>query len=311
MSFKHTTMIESYAFLKLTIDTLTEHIVVIDATGLIRFTNRAWVEYGRDNACLTPPSWEGVNYLSVCDGAASSGDEFGLHAAAGIRNLVRNKHDVFSLEYPCNSPEEKRWFMMTAKPMECDGESFLLITHHDITARKLAEEAVAALSRLDGLTGIANRRSLDDFLDSEWSRCARQQLPLSLAMMDVDYFKQVNDHYGHPTGDDYLRQIAVALDSQQKRPGDLCARYGGEEFAYVLGNTTSTNARVVIDKLLHSIQLLKLPNEGAASGDMVTVSVGLATLYPDTDGDKRVLIEAADRLLYSAKDRGRNQVAMA
>jgi diguanylate cyclase (GGDEF)-like protein len=303
-------MIESYAFLKLTIDSLTEHIVVIDTTGLIRFTNRAWVEYGRDNACLTPSSWEGVNYLGVCDSAATSGDEFGLHAAAGIRSLAQNKIGVFTLEYPCHSPEEKRWFMMTAKPMEYGEDTLLLITHHDISARKLAEEAVAALSRLDGLTGIANRRTFDDFLDSEWSRCARQRLPLSLAMIDVDYFKRVNDLYGHPVGDDYLKQIAAALDSQKKRPGDLCARYGGEEFAYVLGNTTSTSAHVVIDKLIHAIQLLKLPNEGAPSGDMVTFSVGLATLYPDADGDKRVLIEAADRLLYSAKDRGRNQVAM-
>jgi diguanylate cyclase (GGDEF)-like protein len=298
-------MIESYAFLKLTIDSLTGHIVVI------RFINRAWAEFGKTNACLTGPSWEDVNYLSVCDRAAASGDEFGLYAAAGIRKLIRDKRGVYSLEYPCNSAEETRWFMMTAKPMAYRGDAFFLIEHNDITARKLAEEAVATLSRLDGLTGIANRRAFDDFLDSEWSRCARQQLPLTLAMIDIDYFKNVNDRYGHQTGDDYLMQIATALNSQKNRPGDLCARFGGEEFAYVFGNTTSSSARVVIDKLVHAIHLLKLPNEGAPTGETVTVSVGLSTLYPETNGDKRVLIETADQLLYAAKNRGRNQVVMA
>jgi diguanylate cyclase (GGDEF)-like protein len=303
-------LFESYEFLKSTIDSLTEHIVVIDATGLIRFVNRAWADFGKANACLSPTDWQGVNYLSVCDGAAAVGDEFGLHAAAGIRKMMRDKRDAFHLEYPCDSPDEKRWFMMTAKPLEHFEDDLFLITHHDITARKLAEEAVAALARLDSLTGIATRRAFDNFLYAEWSRCARQKQPLTLALIDVDHFKRVNDFYGHQTGDDYLKKIAAALNSQQNRPGDLCARYGGEEFAYVFGNTTSANASVVIDKFMHSVQQLELLNEGASTGDTVTVSVGLATLSPEMNGDVRVLIEAADRLLYTAKGRGRNQVAM-
>lgn len=306
-----THLFESYEFLKSTIDSLTEHIVVIDSTGLIRFINRAWADFGKANACLTPPDWQGVNYLSVCDGAAAVGDQFGLQAAAGLRKMMLERRDAFYLEYPCDSPYEKRWFMMTAKPLEHFEDDLFLITHHDITARKLAEEAVAALARLDSLTGIANRRAFDNFLHAEWSRCARQKQPLTLALIDVDYFKRVNDLYGHLTGDDYLKKIAAALNSHQHRPGDFCARYGGEEFAYVFGNTTSANANIVINKLMHSVRQLKLPNEGAPTGDTVTVSVGLATLSPEIDGDVRVLVEAADRLLYTAKGRGRNQIAMA
>nr|WP_315484419.1 sensor domain-containing diguanylate cyclase [uncultured Undibacterium sp.] len=301
-------MINTHEFLSITINSLTEHIVVIDSTGLIRFINRSWLDFAHDNSCLTKPDWEDVNYLSVCDAAAASGDTFGLNASTGLRKLIHEKRDSFVLEYPCHSPEEKRWFMMTAKPMLFQSETFFLVTHHDVTARKMAEEAIEALSRIDGLTKIANRRTFDEFFDGEWSRCARQQLPITLAMIDVDYFKLVNDKYGHHIGDECLVKIAAALDSLKKRPGDLCARYGGEEFIYVFGNTSSENALVVIDKLISAVHALGIPNLDSPIGPIVTVSAGLATIIPKIGANKEALIESADLLLYEAKRRGRNQV---
>ena len=307
---KECNVIDSYGFLKVTIDSLTEQIVVIDSTGLIRFVNRAWTEFDQQRNCVIVTDWRAFNYLRVCEVAAASGDSFGLNAADGIRQLISDKRGTFVLEYPCHSPDEKRWFLMTAKHMEFQGEDFFLITHRDITRKRLAEDALEALSRLDGLTGIANRRAFNEFLNSEWSRCARQKQPVTLALIDIDHFKLVNDHYGHQAGDDCLVQIAALMSSQKNRPGDLCARYGGEEFAYVFGNTTSENAQVVVDQILSGIRMLGIPNHGSAVGSVVTASAGLATIYPDASGDKSELIKSADHLLYLAKSRGRNQVAL-
>jgi diguanylate cyclase (GGDEF)-like protein len=287
---------------------LTDRIVVTDANGLIRFVNRAWTAFGQQNQCSITSDWTNINYLHVCDAAAASGDDFGLNASNGIRQLFNDRNGVFSLEYPCHSPVEKRWFLMTARYMEYQGAPFFLITHKDTTRRKLAENALEELSRKDGLTGLANRRAFDEFFDSEWSRCARQKQPLTLALIDIDHFKLVNDHYGHQAGDDCLVKIAAFMTSQKNRPGDMCARYGGEEFAYVFGNTTSENALLVINQLLKGVRHLGIPNAESPVDTVVTVSAGLATIYPDATVDKKTLIESADQQLYLAKSRGRNQV---
>jgi diguanylate cyclase (GGDEF)-like protein len=302
-------VIDSQEFLRTTLDTLTEHIVVIDTTGLICFVNRAWTTYGQQNNCLITTDWTDVNYLDVCDTAAANGDDFGLNASRGIRQLCNDRYGVFSLEYPCHSPTEARWFLMTATHMEYQGAPFYLITHTDMTRRKLAENALQALSRTDSLTGLANRRAFDEFLDSEWSRCTRHKQALTLVLIDIDHFKLVNDRYGHQAGDDCLVKIAAFMSAQKNRPGDMYARYGGEEFAYVFGNTTSENALVVIRQVLDGIRRLGIPNQDSPADSVVTASAGLATIYPDAAAEKKTLIESADQQLYLAKSSGRNQIA--
>ncbi|MCV2360076.1 sensor domain-containing diguanylate cyclase [Paucibacter sp. TC2R-5] len=300
-------MINSYAFLLTTINSLSEHIVVIDRTGLIRFVNRAWTQFGQENSCPTM-DWTDVNYLAVCDSSADYGEEFSSAAAKGIRNLIAAGQGVFNFEYPCNSPDEVRWFMMTVKPFDYLSETYFLISHQNITKRKAAEEAVMALSRLDGLTGIFNRRWFNEFLAAEWNRCARLQVPISLAMIDIDFFKLLNDHYGHQAGDDCLIRIAETLSSQGKRPGDICARYGGEEFVYVFGNTNIEQAMVVLERLMAEIRQLQIPNEKSTVLPTVTVSIGLAMMYPQETNTLKELINLADKRLFAAKLKGRNQI---
>jgi diguanylate cyclase (GGDEF)-like protein len=301
-------MIDSYAFLKLTVDSITEHIVVIDQSGLIQFVNRAWMAFGQENNCLVKNNWEGVNYLSVCDVSAAAGDEFGINAAKGIRSLIRDECKQFQMEYPCHSQDTQRWFMMTVCPFSFKKSTFLVISHQDITKRRSAEIEVSMLSLTDGLTRVPNRRCFDQFIDAELQRCTRSRFPISLAMIDVDHFKLLNDRYGHLAGDDCLVKIGAVLNSIGKRPGDLCARYGGEEFAYVFGNTTQEQALIVITKLLESIRDLHIPNEDSSASPYVTVSIGLSTLFPDMNSDKLALIADADQKLYTAKNRGRNCV---
>ena len=301
-------MNESYAFLRSILDTVTDHIVAIDKKGNILFVNNTWKSFGKDNSCLMAESWDGVNYLNECDKAAKMGDDFGIQAAKGIRSVISKETEDFYFEYPCNSPDEKRWFMMRVTPFTLENIDYFVISHQNITERKLAEEKLLDLSRLDGLTGIANRRYFDNFLEEEWRRCHRLGLPISLAIIDLDYFKLLNDHYGHQTGDECLKAVAKSLKQFVRRPSDLCARYGGEEFSLVFGNTGTDQAKVLINKALEEIRLLNIPNEESPTHPTLTASIGLTSMLPDEKSNEHELLKRADDLLYDAKRNGRNQV---
>lgn len=300
-------MIESYRFLKLVMDSITEHIVVINGDGAIQFTNQAWYSFGEENACLNNV-WQDINYLEVCDDAAAMGDGLARVAAEGIRKVISQELDSFYLEYPCHSPDEKRWFMMRVTPFQWQDIPYFVISHQNITERKLAEEKALSLSRTDGLTGLANRRYFDEFLEAEWRRCARQKLPISLAIIDIDHFKLLNDHYGHQAGDDCLVTLAAVLNKFCQRPGDLLARYGGEEFAVIFGETSLEQSRAIIHKMMEAVDVLQIPNMESPVKSTVSISVGLAEIYPNAGCKEQDLIKAADRLLYVAKESGRNKV---
>lgn len=299
-------MLESYQFLKSILDTLSDHIVVINEVGDIVYVNTRWIAFGKNNACLIGEEWSAVNYLSECDKAAAMGDDFGIEAARCIRSVICGDEASVYLEYPCDSPDEKRWFMMQVTPLSKEHYKYFVISHKNITERKAAEEAVANLSRMDGLTDIANRRYFDEYLDAEWQRCRRLGLPLSLAMLDLDHFKMLNDTYGHQAGDECLKAVAGLLKKYSKRPSDLCARYGGEEFALVYGNTDLAQARILLEQLLDEIRLLKIPNEKSPTLPTLTASAGLVTLFPGNGNSIGGLIGEADTLLYAAKAGGRN-----
>ncbi len=167
------------------------------------------------------------------------------------------------------------------------------------------------LSSLDGLTGIANRRRFDEYLDSEWRRSAREGLDIGLILIDIDYFKFYNDNYGHQQGDDCLKQVAWALNGAMRRPGDLVARYGGEEFVVVLPKTDLQGAMIVAERLRSTIVALNLEHKYSKCCDHVTISLGAATFKALAEMPSAELVGAADRALYAAKESGRNQVTSA
>ena len=164
------------------------------------------------------------------------------------------------------------------------------------------------LSVTDGLTGIANRRRFDQFLEREWRRAIRSHSPLSLILMDIDLFKAFNDHYGHLAGDDCLRTLAQGLNEVIQRPADLLARYGGEEFACILPETDTQGATAVAEKIHRKIDDLNIAFPSPISGNHITVSMGLATLIPLKRQSSADLIRFADELLYEAKGQGRNRI---
>ncbi|MBU2864534.1 sensor domain-containing diguanylate cyclase [Reinekea forsetii] len=297
-------------FYKLILDSTSEHIVVIDEQGDIQFVNKQWSNFGLHNECTVGQSWKGVNYISECDKAAAMGDEFGAQAAKGIRGLINQTLPSFYFEYPCHSPLEKRWFMMHVTQFELDGDRFFIISHQNITERKQVEEAIANLAMADGLTNIANRRMFDQFLNLEWRRCKRLEKPICLAIIDLDFFKELNDEYGHQKGDECLKLVANLLNGLAHRPGDLAARYGGEEFALVLGDTQLENACTFAQSFLDQIAELDIENINAPTGTKLSASIGIAELMPIDYESEQDLIKRADKLLYKAKTNGRNRIEL-
>ncbi|WP_337881009.1 diguanylate cyclase [Rheinheimera sp.] len=165
------------------------------------------------------------------------------------------------------------------------------------------------LMRSDALTGLFNRRHFDEYIETEWKRAAREQTPLSLLMIDVDYFKHYNDTFGHVAGDVTLQKIAQIIQANCFRPADLGARYGGEEFVVVLPNTDATGACLVAEKIRQQVQDIAIPHVKPKAGSVVTVSAGIACIQPDQEQDAVSLLQLADEALYQAKTAGKNRYA--
>jgi diguanylate cyclase (GGDEF)-like protein len=164
------------------------------------------------------------------------------------------------------------------------------------------------LAHLDGLTEISNRRRFEEVFEIEWGRAARKKNSLSLAMVDVDYFKQYNDHYGHAMGDMALRKIAKALDNALMRPADFVARYGGEEFVLLLPETDAAAARGVAERSLKKVTDLAIAHRYSQVADCVSISIGVATTVVNGAILPQIFLLNADKNLYLAKERGRNQI---
>jgi diguanylate cyclase (GGDEF)-like protein len=165
---------------------------------------------------------------------------------------------------------------------------------------------LAVLSSTDALTGIANRRGFDEMLEREWERAARNDYPLSLALLDVDHFKTYNDLYGHQAGDDCLRRVAELINARAERTNDLVARYGGEEFALLAPATEADHAHAIAQGICEALAGLAIPHAGSPYG-VVSISIGVATIRPAPDKDAHTLVWEADQALYVAKESGRNR----
>ena len=174
----------------------------------------------------------------------------------------------------------------------------------------LLHKQLSQLAMLDSLTRVYNRRSFDRQLKREWGQLKRIPAPLSLIMCDVDCFKIYNDVYGHQQGDECLQQVAKAIGSALKRPGDILARYGGEEFVVILPHTPQPGASKVGEAIRSAVKDLKIPHGNSLVDSVVTLSLGVATTIPDSVDNPQLLIEAADLALYQAKKRGRDCVAV-
>jgi diguanylate cyclase (GGDEF)-like protein/PAS domain S-box-containing protein len=234
----------------------------------------------------------------------------------GHQAALNSGYSVFS--YRIRRKDGKYvWLESAVKCMNeiLSGEQKLIVVSRNISERILVEqrlqeanELLQHLSTIDGLTGVSNRRTFDERLEIEWNRGLRNSSPLSLLMLDIDFFKAYNDTYGHQGGDGCLKQIAYVIQENLGRSTDLLCRYGGEEFCVILPETDETGANIVGEKIRMAIEALKIPHSGSKILPWVTISVGAATMIPSVYTSYMNLVSNADKAVYKAKFDGRNCV---
>lgn len=185
----------------------------------------------------------------------------------------------------------------------------------DISERKATEEKLLALQKeleefsyKDGLTGVANRRMLDRVLMTEWHHAQRHQQPLSVILLDIDYFKEFNDCYGHLQGDDCLKKVAQSLAGTATRAKDFFARFGGEEFMLVLPETNALAASKIAERCRQHVFKLQIPHQQSKISNVLTASLGVSTITPQHGDEPQAFINNVDKLLYQAKLEGRNKI---
>ncbi len=312
------TLIVGSEFFQKTLDCMRSHIAILTEDGTITAVNATWNKFATSNGLAEKFCGPGANYLRSCDQARGDCSEEAKIVADGIRDVASGRRECFYLEYPCHSPDEQRWFCVWVTRFQIAKSVRIVVTHDNITQRKLAElklqeanRQLGLMAATDGLTGIANRRRFDEVLEQEWKRHERLRLPLSAAFVDIDCFKQFNDAYGHLAGDGCLRAVAQAIQTIVARAGDFVARYGGEEFAIVLPNTAE-GADIVLQDVLLGIRRLAIPHRSSkVSRGIVTVSIGYATAVPAKGDSEADLLSRADQALYEAKSKGRDRLICA
>lgn len=304
------------------LDTLSLQVAVIDEASSILYVNQAWRSFGLFYGLQLDTDWFGIAYLDICKANEDTNQPALLE---GVQQVLSGVREHFSIDYLCHTPtQEPTWLTLNLQPMQSSlaeqGPCFLL-TLTNITHHKQVEDRISALTLTDPLTGLANRRRLEQFMRDEWSRAIRHQSSLSVMMVDADHFKQLNDSMGHAAGDDCLRKVATILQGFSNRPGDLAARYGGEEFVLVLGQTTQAEAVKIAERIRQKIMALDIRFAGHR---LMTVSIGIASLgahhaqstkeqpartqWLNFSEDGNLLLEQADKALYVAKKQGRNRV---
>lgn len=241
-----------------------------------------------------------------------------LASVAALYEECRAGKAFNALDYRCKKKDGDYLWMEGSLVLHRDPEGgapagFINVLR-DISSRKAAEDELNRALNLaesqassDALTGVANRRSFNEFLESEWLRAIRAHIPISVLMIDVDHFKRFNDRYGHVSGDNCLREVARTIASCIHRPSDLLARYGGEEFVVVLPSTDAAGAHSIAEQIRRVLEERQIPHEDNPQG-VVTVSIGCATQTPKLRSLSTQLVEVADEALYQAKSAGRNCV---
>lgn len=214
---------------------------------------------------------------------------------------------------------QEHWLQLSSKPTpeQYNGVDIWIGYIIDITRLKemewkllQANRTLQALSDTDGLTGLANRRRFDEALANEWARYRRSRQPFALILVDIDYFKSYNDHYGHQSGDDCLKAVANVLKETARRHGDISARYGGEELVNIAIDTRLLDAQVMAEHIRQAVEALDIRNEYVPCG-RVTVSVGVSAIFDQEYPDGAQLFKAADTAMYRAKSDQRNCVRVA
>ncbi len=311
---------ESELFIKNVLNSITAHIAVLDGQGKIVTVNEAWKQFARENGNTDPESFIGTNYFMACETAIQHGDQIALQVDHAIHAVMNGLQDEFSIEYPCHSPTQQRWFILTVVPQQKSRQGVIVI-HQDITERKQAEQMLQEinlvlqttlerekeLARTDPLTGINNRRHLFEIAEHEFEVAARYQQPLAVMMYDIDHFKKVNDTFNHAIGDLFLQRITQIV-RDELRSADVIGRYGGEEFIVILPMTNAQQAFQLAERIRMNVEELSI--ETAKGNAAATLSIGIVELHmhgAESVETVEEIFRLADEAMYAAKQTGRNR----
>ena len=302
-------LVESRDRLSYALAEMSDGLAMFDADGRLQFCNEQYRACFPRTGNLRQP---GVHLRDILRAVVETGEQM-----SAPRRKSDNWVESIVANLRLESEEEinlfdGRWLQLRTRPTST-GSTMEVVA--DVTRMKLAELALhnttnqlKHLVRTDGLTELLNRRAFDEAIESEIRRSARAGTALSLLLVDVDRFKAYNDCYGHPAGDECLRQVSFHLKESLKRPADIAARYGGEEFTAILPDTDEDGAYLVAEGFRRALADARLPHEASERG-YVTASVGVATYMPDNlHRDALELVRTADEALYSAKAAGRDRV---
>jgi diguanylate cyclase (GGDEF)-like protein len=188
-------------------------------------------------------------------------------------------------------------------------EQNILLSKTNLELEK-ANHKLELLSYTDSLTGLLNRRRFDDMIRKEWERCKRYSIPISLIMIDIDYYKNYNDFYGHQAGDECIVKITKAISDLVHRSSDIIARYGGEEFVIGLPHIECDKAYQIAESIRSIVEDIKIPHEKSNVSKYVTISLGVSTITPNKEFSYKDLIESADMALYKAKVKRNHTVSL-
>jgi two-component system cell cycle response regulator len=287
--------------LRMIVDAMDEGLMIIEASGRIQYSNPAcerYLGYGPNELAghAIPELLGAALAQEYLDYFAARALDPGAVPQAGAREVLIRHRDGALLAMD-----------LTLTPM-ASGEQLFIGLLHDITHHKRSETALQHAAMIDQLTQIANRRRFDTFHEQEWLRALRSGQPLSLIVLDVDHFKLYNDTLGHAAGDLCLQQVAAALQSRALRTTDLAARYGGEEFVLLFAETTLETAAALAESIRDHVESLHLPHPRSPTSEWLTVSIGVASIVPTQLDRIEQFFVAADRMMYAAKEAGRNRV---
>lgn len=292
------------------LESLADGILMVDGQERAIWANHAFlVFYGQPDIEL------GTRHFNDIYAHAWRREEPTADYAAGLA-VLQERQRFSGAPYVLALPQDRWVRIVELRGTQANGCSFF--SHVDITASRRQQQELRQMTQhlellaaRDALTGLANRRRFDEVLELQWQEARRTGQALSLLMLDVDHFKQLNDAHGHPFGDEVLKSFATVLTHVVQRPGSLVARYGGEEFAILLPKTGGASAAKLAEFLRQQVAGMSLGNEHTGVV-RITVTIGIACASHCAVGSPRAtLVEMADKALYAAKGQGRNRVAVA
>jgi len=293
-------------------------VAIIDGDGIVWF----WNNWLAEKSGLSCEAATGRPFLALFPELNNSRLALAIDSALkrGLASLLSQSLNKAPLPLFNNPaiPQERLQQAIHVTPLESKSfHRYCLVQVSDVSIavkkeRLLREQADAlrGLAYVDGLTGIPNRRRLDEYLNDEFRRATRSHTALSIIMLDIDYFKQYNDTYSHSAGDFCLQRVANAIRATLRRPADLVARYGGEEFAIILPDTPTHAALTLAEDIRKHVESLAIPHETSDVTRHVTVSMGVSGTLPVTGIPVDELLNQADTALYQAKRNGRNRVTL-